>query len=148
VLLLVLKGTTKHAALSFMDLREKYGEKLYTFWIGNWPVVFIFDYDLAKDAFNKGIFTGRPQTLMAKILQDSDVILSDFTPTWESLRTVAHSAVRKYAVSEKLPVLISDIVDETIQIIVTKEDGKPFDPKPYMDLIINNTLGSIAFGKR
>ena len=146
--MLVLKGTIKHAALSFMDLREKYGEKLYTLWMGNWPIVFIFDYDLAKEAFNKGIFTGRPQTLTVEILQDSDVIFSDFTPTWESLRKVVHSAVRKYAVSEKLPVLTSDIVDEIMQIIITKEDGKPFDPKPYMDLILNNTIGSIAFGKR
>ena len=130
-----------------MDLREKHGKKLYTFWMGNWPVVFIFDYDLAKESFNKGVFTGRPQTLLAKLMQDSDVVFSDFTPAWESLRKVAHSAVRKYAISEKLPVLIVEIIDETMQIIITKEDGKPFNPKPYMNLIVNKTLGSIAFGK-
>jgi Cytochrome P450 len=149
--LLVLKGTTKHPAESFLDFRKKYGEKLYTFWIGNYPVVFIFDYDLAKEAFNKGVFAGRPQTFLSKILTGKgnyDVVLSDFTPEWETLRKVAHSAVRKYAISERLPVLTSDVVDEIMHIIMTKEGDKPFNPKNYVDTILNNTLASIAFGKR
>ena len=125
--LLVLKGTTKHPAESFLDFRKKYGEKLYTFWIGNWPCVFIFDLDLAKEAFNKGLFTGRPQTLLVETINGKgnyDVALSDFTPEWETLRKVAHSAFRKYAVSERLPVLISDLVDEIMQIIMIKEGDR------------------------
>ena len=149
--LLVLKGTIKHSAESFLELRKKYGEKLYTFWIGNYPVVFIFDYDLAKESFNKGVFSGRPQTLLTETLhgkENSDVVFADFTPAWETLRKVAHSAVRKYAISERLPVLTSDVVDEIMQIIIIKEKDKPFNLKDYLDTILNNTLASIAFGKR
>jgi len=43
--ILMLKGTTVSPFESIMLLRKKYGDKLLTFWIGNWPCVFIFDYD-------------------------------------------------------------------------------------------------------
>ena len=61
----MLKGTTKCSNDTFADMQKKYGD-VYTFWIGNWPIVFIFDLNLAKEAFNKAVFSGRPQLQISK----------------------------------------------------------------------------------
>ena len=79
----------------------------------------------------------------------SDVIISDFGPTWESLRRISHAAVRRYAVDEKLALLVNDAVEETFNTIKQKEGiGKPFDPVNYIYLAVYNILASSAFGKR
>ena len=78
-----------------------------------------------------------------------DVIFADYSPAWESLRRVAHAAVRKYAVDEKLAFLVNDIVGETIETIKNKEGiNKPFDPVDYIYLTVSSILSSSAFGRR
>ena len=78
-----------------------------------------------------------------------NIIFADYGPTWESLRRVAHAAVRKYAVDEKLALLVNDVVGETIEIIKKKEGiNKPFDPSDYIYLTVCTVLASTAFGKR
>jgi Cytochrome P450 len=61
----VLKGTTKLPIETFADMQKKYGD-VFTFWIGNWPIVFIFDLNLAKEAFNKAVYCGRPKLQLSK----------------------------------------------------------------------------------
>ena len=78
----------------------------------------------------------------------TDIAFSDFSPGWEVLRKMGHSAIRKFAISERLPVLISDNVDEVIAKLIKEEKGKPFDPKIYSKLLINQTMSSIAFGRK
>ena len=79
----------------------------------------------------------------------TDIIFADYGPTWESLRRVAHAAVRKYAVDEKLALLCNDVVGETIQTIKKKQGiNKPFDPSDYIYLTVCKVVASTAFGKR
>ena len=79
----------------------------------------------------------------------NDIALADYGPTWESLRRVAHAAVRKYSVDEKLALLVNDVVRETVNTIKEQEGiDKPFDPSDYIYLTIYNILASSAFGKR
>ena len=61
----MLKGTTKSPFETFADMQKKYGD-VFTFWVGNWPIVLIFDLNLAKEAFNKIEFSGRPQIQLSK----------------------------------------------------------------------------------
>ena len=78
-----------------------------------------------------------------------DVIFADYGPTWESLRRVAHAAVRKYAVDEKLALLVNDVVGETIDTIKKREGiNQPFDPTEYIYFTVYSVLASSAFGKR
>ena len=51
-----------------------------------------------------------------------DVVLADYGPTWESLRRVAHAAVRKYAVDEKFALLVNDVIVETIETIKKEKE--------------------------
>lgn len=79
----------------------------------------------------------------------TDVLFTDYGPTWESLRKVAHTAVRKYAGDEKLAFLVNDVVAETIDKIKKNEGiDKPFDPNEYISLTVYIILASTAFGKR
>ena len=78
----------------------------------------------------------------------TDIAIADYGPEWESLRRVAHAAVRKYAVSERLAYLVNEIVDENIAAIKEKEGDNPFDPSDYLYIMIYQVLSSIAFGKR
>ena len=79
----------------------------------------------------------------------TDVALADYGPTWESLRRVAHAAVRKYSVDEKLALLVNDVVGETVETIKKKEGiNTLFNPVDYLYLIVFNILASSAFGKR
>jgi hypothetical protein len=61
----VLKGSKKCTHESFSEMREKYGD-VFTFWLGNRACVFIFDLDIAKETFNKAIFSGRPDMKMSE----------------------------------------------------------------------------------
>ncbi|CAG2177715.1 unnamed protein product, partial [Oppiella nova] len=78
-----------------------------------------------------------------------DVVFTSHGPVWASLRRVAHSAVRKLAVSEKLSDLVDDVVNETVETIISNEGiGKPFNPKTYIYMSVINIIASSAFGKR
>src|SRR5581483_3669404 len=78
----------------------------------------------------------------------SNIISADYGPEWESLRRVAHVAVRKYAMSDRLAYLVNEVVDENIAAIKEKEGDNPFDPSDYLSIMIYQILASIAFGKR
>ena len=78
-----------------------------------------------------------------------DIAFNDYGPTWESLRRVAHDGVRKYSVDEKLPLLVKDVVSETVDNIMKKEGiNKPFVPFDYLYLTLLNILASSAYGVR
>jgi hypothetical protein len=88
--------------------------------------------------------------LVEKLLDGgSDVLFADYGPQWESLRKVAHAAVRKYAVNEKLAYLVNDVVNETANNIKQKEGiNNPFQPFEYFNFTMYNILASSAFGTR
>ncbi len=62
-----LRGTKEHPSLELAKLRHKYGSVL-TFWLGNTPMVIVFDCDLARDAFKQNAFSGRPQIYFSNYL--------------------------------------------------------------------------------
>ena len=78
-----------------------------------------------------------------------DIAFNDYGPTWESLRRVAHGAVRKYSTEEQLALLVKDVVSETVDNIMKREGiGKAFVPFDYIYLTLLNILASSAFGVR
>ena len=151
--LLKMMRIKQNVFYEFMNLSKIYGP-IYTFWLGPQPFVVITDLEIAKEAFveKKNEIAGRPQVkLFEAIFEDGsiDVALADYGPTWESLRRVAHAAVRKYAVNEKLALLVNDVVGETIETIKKREGiNKPFDPVDYIYFTVYSVLASSAFGKK
>ncbi len=80
--------------------------------------------------------------------EGKDIIFTDYGRDWEVLRRVAYGAVRKYAASEKLAEVCSDVVDMTFELIMLdNENGQlAFDPKSYIYLMVFNIIAQTAFG--
>ena len=142
----------KHMIFGLLDA-EKYG-KIFTVWFGTTPQIIITDPKIMVEALNKHVFAGRTSLFGADLLKEDpndksvDIVNSDFNPEWEVLRKVTHSALRKYAVSEKLPVLVSEVVDDVLTEIQEKEGNQPFNITHYLYLTMYSILSSSAFGKR
>ena len=143
----------KHMIFSTFDKEKKYG-KIFTMWLGSMPQITITDPKIIVEVLSKHVFAGRTQLFGPQLFKEDpndksvDVVNSDFNPEWEVLRKVTHSALRKYAVSEKLPVLVSEVVDDVVTEIQVKEGGQPFDITHYLYLTMYSILSSSAFGKR
>lgn len=82
-------------------------------------------------------------------------MFSDFSPSWDVLRRVAHVAMRKYAKSEKLAYLSASRVDtETADLFSSEkckmdENGRPTvttEVIEFVECIVNNIIAVSAFG--
>lgn len=136
----------------FNELSMEYGD-IYTLWMGRHPTVML-NGDAITDAFvsKKNDFMGRPEFFFRTIIipnqSSADIVFEDWGRAWEVLRRVAHSAARKFAVSEKLPNIEAGVVDEVVNLIIKKEGiGKAFNPKDYIYVMVYSILASLAAGK-
>ena len=132
------------------SLNEKYGP-VFTFWTGPMPLIIITDANLGKEALTRVEFAGRPPLgpLKEIFFGDSiDIALADFGREWEVLRKVSHSAVRKFAVSERLPLIIDSRVKNFLREITEQNGNEPFDPVEYTSFLMMSLLASIAFGRQ
>lgn len=149
-LLLLTKKDNQHLHNSeiILNLSKKYGT-VFTFWIGSTPNIIVCDPKLVIQGLKNKTIAGRPDFIVSELLFDgkknSDVVFADFSSEWSLLRRVAHSAVRQYAFSHRLPEQISPIVDEVITEI--KKESGWFSLEKYLYLTMFSLLASIAFGR-
>ena len=140
----------KHVHEIFRDIGKQYNG-VFTMYIGNKVQVVITDPHLSLEVLKKHQFAGRPQMQVLIdlfLVKDSiDVIFSDFNKEWEVLRKVSHTAVRKYAVSDKFPSVCSDVVDEVVESMMNK-DSKEIDMRQYLSKTVYTILSISAFGKK
>ncbi|XP_054165666.1 cytochrome P450 1A1-like [Oppia nitens] len=119
--------------------------------MGPTPYVFITDIDLAKEAYNRNELSGRPKTAFSNLVSNdnyTDVLFADFSPKWLALRRVAHLAVRKYSIVDRLPQLIANIVDQTVSLMLNREDiNTGFQTFDYIYLLFLNIMAASVFGK-
>ncbi|CAG2102534.1 unnamed protein product, partial [Medioppia subpectinata] len=147
-----------HWDVVFRQMAEKYGP-VFTIWLGPKPQVMITDIDLAREAFRKNDMAGRPESYFdfhlitmqngSQFSNDKfqDVVFTDYGHTWEALRRVAHSALQKYSVNERLVSVATDCVDKTVKTILDKEGvDKPFSPIDYIYLMFLNILATSTVG--
>ncbi|CAG2174806.1 unnamed protein product [Oppiella nova] len=79
----------------------------------------------------------------------SDIIFNDYGHTWESLRRVSHTAMRKYAKSDDLSKVVDEVVRETVDLIKNKHGlNKPFAPKLLVYNMVANIVGTIVFSQK
>ncbi|CAG2102041.1 unnamed protein product [Medioppia subpectinata] len=145
--------STKSVFDVFKDLFKgyEYGP-VYTFWIFNRPHVMVTDVDIAREAFRKNDFAGRPDSYFGSQLSNDrfqDVLFTDYGHTWEALRRVAHSAAQKYSTNDKLVYLAVDCVDQTLKEMLNREGtDRAFNPQNYIYLMFLNIMSASAFGQR
>lgn len=149
VLLFLKKGDRlPHEVM--VDFSKQFGP-VFTFWTGHMPQVLITDPKIAREALTKVEFAGRPsfgvlnEALFGK--DAVDIVFSDFGREWEVLRKVSHSAVRKFAVSERLPVIIDSKVKNFLREIKEQDRDEPFSPNDYVSFLMMSLLATSAFGR-
>lgn len=76
-----------------------------------------------------------------------DVVFGDFTPAWDTLRRLAHVAMRKYAVTEKLAELVAEKVDEECKQVFESATECKQEVVEYIEGVINNVLAVSSFGE-
>ncbi|CAG2113217.1 unnamed protein product, partial [Medioppia subpectinata] len=132
---LMFRNYTTHWNEEILKLSKIYGP-VFTLWIGPLPFVFICDLDLGREAFNKIEFTGRPASQLGSIFSNEQhraVVFDDYGHSWESLRRISHTTIRKYAKTKALSEVVAENVSEIIdKIVATEGIGKPFRPKLYV----------------
>ncbi|CAG2112368.1 unnamed protein product, partial [Medioppia subpectinata] len=143
--------STKSVFDVFKDFGYEYGP-VYTFWIFNRPHVMVTDVDIAREAFRKNDFAGRPDSYFGSQLSNDrfqDVLFTDYGHTWEALRRVALSAAQKYSTNDKLVYLAVDCVDQTVKEMLNREGtDRAFNPQNYIYLMFLNIMSASAFGQR
>lgn len=131
------------------EWRATYGD-VFTLWMGMDPMIVVCGWDKLKEGLvtRKNAFSGRKLRKSGEMFLDghNDVMIGDFGPCWETLRKLLFTAVRKYAVSDKLPILIDDSINQIVPLMLAEEDG--FDPHNFSYLVVYNILASTAFRKR
>ena len=75
------------------------------------------------------------------------MILSDFNPAWDTLRRVAHVAIRKYAATDKLASVCSTFVEGTVDELPDNANAK-IELVSFMEDIMSNVVAISAFGER
>ncbi|CAG2172687.1 unnamed protein product [Oppiella nova] len=139
----VFRNYKKHWNLELIKLYKIYGP-VFTIWIGPWPFVIVCDLDIAKEAFSKVDFSGRPPND-----KHTEIAFADYGKTWEALRKVGHSAVRKYAKSAEVSHLVNETVAEVLDAIKDREGiDKPFPAEPYSFNLFANIHMSAIFSQK
>ncbi|XP_075741315.1 cytochrome P450 1A4-like isoform X2 [Rhipicephalus microplus] len=118
--------------------------------MGSRPMIVLNSYEVIKEGLveKRHDFAGRFATKLGdiQIRDDHDIVFEDYNATWKALRKVAVTAVRKYAVSESLENLCTEIVDAYVDSL----DDEPLtvDARvPIMSIIIN-VLSVSAFSAK
>lgn len=137
----------------FMELSRTYGP-VYTVWVGMKPMVILASNKVIREALqdSKNEFAGRPSTNFRDTFLvrtgSSDVLFEDWGRTWEVLRRVSHSAVRKVALNPSFPGLAVSVVDQVADLIIREEGlNHPFDPRNYVYLMVYSIIAATAAGK-
>ncbi|XP_054154800.1 steroid 17-alpha-hydroxylase/17,20 lyase-like [Oppia nitens] len=147
----ILSFRSKHHSDDiFRQMSKKYGP-IFTIHMFNTPLIVITDIDIARNVFNRNDFAGRPNSYFGSLFTNSkhcDVIFNDYGHSWKALRRVAHAAIQKYSINERLVNVTVDSVDKTVGIMLeTDGPDKPIKPFDYIYHMFLNVLANSTFGE-
>ncbi|CAN7939638.1 unnamed protein product [Ixodes hexagonus] len=126
-----------------------YGDP-FTLWMGEKPMVMLNSYEVTKEAFvdKRHEFAGRSPTKLGEIRMQGnhDIVFEDYNPTWKALRKLALTAARKYAVSDSLGSLCTEVVDAYVDSL--EQGPNTVDSKELFIFIFFNIIGTSVFGTK
>uniref|UniRef100_A0A1E1XAD2 Putative cytochrome p450 cyp2 subfamily protein n=1 Tax=Amblyomma aureolatum TaxID=187763 RepID=A0A1E1XAD2_9ACAR len=126
-----------------------YGD-VFTLWMSHKPMVVLNSYAVIREAFldRRHEFAGRFPTKMGALQTQGnhDIFFEDYNPRWKVLRKVALLAVRKYAVSDALEKLCTDVVDSYVDSL--EEGPQIVDSRKPFIRILYNLIGVSVYGTR
>eukprot|EP00794_Sanderia_malayensis_P011969 gene11969-13206_t len=141
-----------HPYSMLKDLATVYGD-VFSISLGTKRVVVVNSVEQAREALlNKSVeFAGRPQDVYtAGIITRGfkDIAFSDFGPTWQATRKLAHSSLKLYGNGmEKMEEHIQAEADDLYERL-DAQAGKPYNPHSDFALAVINIICSMVFGQR
>ncbi|KAL3184381.1 hypothetical protein MRX96_000770 [Rhipicephalus microplus] len=130
------------------ELAKVYGD-VFTLWMSHRPMVMLSSYDVIREALlnHRHEFAGRFPTKMGALQTQGnhDIMFEDYNPCWKALRKVALLAVRKYAVSESLEKLATEVVDSYVDSL---EEGSQIveSRQPFLTILFT-LIGVSVYGQ-
>lgn len=126
-----------------------YGD-VFTLWMSHKPMVVLNSYSVIREAFldRRHEFAGRFPTRQGELQTQGnhDIRFEDYNPRWKALRKVCLLATRKYAVSEALEKLCTDVVDSYVNAL---PDGPQIvDSRKLFFGILYDLIGVSVYGTR
>uniref|UniRef100_A0A6M2CHM0 Putative cytochrome n=1 Tax=Rhipicephalus microplus TaxID=6941 RepID=A0A6M2CHM0_RHIMP len=146
--LLALRHVTDLHAKS-TELSKTYGD-VFTLWMAHRPMVMLNSYAVIREALveRRHDFAGRFPTRTGALQNQGnhDIVFEDYNPYWKALRKVTASASRRYAASESLEHLCTDIVDTFADSLTEGPQMMDFR-KPIFSMFCN-VIGVAIYGTR
>ncbi|XP_040071849.1 cytochrome P450 1A1 [Ixodes scapularis] len=140
---------TKELYKAANNWSQKFGDPI-TLWMGEKPMVVLNTHKLVKEAFieRRHEFAGRFSTKMAELQRQGNhnIMFEDYNPTWKTLRKLALTAVRKYAVSDSLENLCCEVVDAYVDSL--KEGPNVVDSRAPFMYMLYNIIGMSVYGAK
>ncbi|XP_037563419.1 cytochrome P450 2B15-like isoform X2 [Dermacentor silvarum] len=130
-----------------IEWSKVYGD-VFTLWISHRPMVLLNSYNTIREASldRRHEFAGRFSTKMGTLQTQGnhDIMFEDYNPRWKALRKVALLAVRKYAVSESLEKLCTEVVDDYVDSL--KEGPQLVESREPFLHILYTLIGVSVYG--
>ncbi|XP_053164996.1 cytochrome P450 2C31-like [Hemicordylus capensis] len=133
---------------TLMKLASSYGN-VFTIWIGHVPLVVLSGFKTVHSGLtdHSEALSGRPMTLMIKVLGNGKGIMFSNGKTWKQQRQFGHSILQKMMQGKK--VLEHQIEEEAHQLVeaFAREKGQPLDPSLPILHSVSKVICALAFGQ-
>ncbi|CAG7832972.1 unnamed protein product [Allacma fusca] len=128
------------------ELSKTYG-KIFSLKLGQYTVVFIHDFELAKDAYRSEFLTGREQLALFEKRGVYGLGLLEGRQ-WQELNRFVMKCLRDLGFGKKS--LQSSIMEEVVQTrsLLEKNTNKPLYLKPLIELAVVNALWGIITSEK
>nr|AKH03504.1 cytochrome P450 3037B1 [Paracyclopina nana] len=142
-----LPGLIATAATWFIN---RYHSKIVGLYLGRFPIVAIYDFEVAKEIFSRDDLTGRPDNVLYRFRtngKNQGLMFADGN-SWKSHRRFSLKTLRDFGFGKSsLESVLIEEADRMGEFFLSQKD-EPFLVQTLFNLVILNVLWTIVAGKR
>ena len=134
----------------FFDDVCRYHSKIIGVYLGRFPVVAIYDYNLAKELFSREDLTGRPDNFAYRFrtLGKRQGLIFNDGDSWKSHRRFTLKTLKDFGFGKSsLESVLIEEADRMGDYFLLQKD-QPFRVQTLFNLVILNVLWTVVAGKR
>ncbi len=128
----------------------RYKSKIIGLYLGKFPAVAVYDFDMAKELFAKEEVTGRPDNFAYRFrtLGQRQGLMFNEGSSWKSHRRFTLKSLRDFGFGKaSLDSVLIDEADRMGEFFIQQKE-EPFLVQTLFNLVILNVLWTIVAGKR
>ncbi|XP_070575250.1 steroid 17-alpha-hydroxylase/17,20 lyase-like isoform X2 [Ptychodera flava] len=133
---------------NLLALSERYGDILSVKTKGRKKVV-INDVHLIREALVKKEFAGRPWRFFNDLLSEGGKDITDcsYSPEYVARRELLIRSLRNATVRQRMEESAREAFLQ-VKHSICDRNGKPFNPQPYLALVVGSAATSMCFGRK